>query len=210
MYLSKLVLDWRSRQVQAELANRYELHRTLASAFASADYTADRLLYRVEMSRQEPPLTILLQSATSPNWAALEQKRYLLRPAETRPYNPQVQAGERFAFRLLANPTRRLRSQKEDVPGKRVPLYGFDDQQGWIERKAGQHGFQLLAVQVTNLTDEYAYKVIEKERTRLTHHGVRYEGVLQVTDAAHFAQTLAGGIGSAKGFGFGLLSIARV
>jgi CRISPR system Cascade subunit CasE len=38
---------------------------------------------------------------------------------------------------------------------------------------------------------------------------VRYEGILQVTDCARFLAALAAGIGPAKGFGFGLLSVAK-
>lgn len=37
----------------------------------------------------------------------------------------------------------------------------------------------------------------------------RFEGVLQITDAQAFRAALENGIGSAKGFGFGLLSLAR-
>ena len=43
----------------------------------------------------------------------------------------------------------------------------------------------------------------------MTHQAVRFEGVLQVVDPVAFQQTLRCGIGSAKGFGFGLLSLAR-
>jgi CRISPR system Cascade subunit CasE len=39
---------------------------------------------------------------------------------------------------------------------------------------------------------------------------VRYEGVLEVTDADCFHKTLIRGIGPGKAFGFGLLSVARV
>ena len=44
---------------------------------------------------------------------------------------------------------------------------------------------------------------------KMAHLAVRFEGVLQVVDPVAFQQTLRRGIGSAKGFGFGLLSIAR-
>jgi CRISPR-associated protein Cas6/Cse3/CasE subtype I-E len=37
---------------------------------------------------------------------------------------------------------------------------------------------------------------------------VRFDGILQVTNAELFLQTLRAGIGPAKGFGFGLLSVA--
>lgn len=207
MYLSKLVLDPHSRQVQAELANRYELHRTLANAFAGDSYTGERLLYRLETSHTLPYLMILLQSTSAPNWSLLEQKNYLLEPAKVKFFDPKLQNGEKFIFRLTANPTRRLRSSEK--AGKRVALYKEEDQQEWILRKAEQHGFKLMNLQTTNLGDEYSYKSINKERKRLTHHGVRFEGVLEVMNEERFRLTLVQGIGSAKGFGFGLLSLAR-
>jgi len=37
---------------------------------------------------------------------------------------------------------------------------------------------------------------------------VRYEGLLQVTDPHLLVEAVRAGIGSAKGFGFGLLSLA--
>jgi CRISPR system Cascade subunit CasE len=42
---------------------------------------------------------------------------------------------------------------------------------------------------------------------RQVWHAVQFDGVLTVTDAAEFADGIRGGIGSAKAFGFGLLSI---
>jgi CRISPR system Cascade subunit CasE len=43
----------------------------------------------------------------------------------------------------------------------------------------------------------------------IQHYSVDFDGVLSVTDPALFAEAVASGIGPAKGFGFGLLSLAR-
>ena len=40
------------------------------------------------------------------------------------------------------------------------------------------------------------------------HFGVRFDGTLQVTDARALARAVRDGIGPAKAFGFGLLSLA--
>ena len=48
-----------------------------------------------------------------------------------------------------------------------------------------------------------------RDRAMLTHHAVRFEGTIEVTNTVLFLKTLASGIGSAKAFGFGLLSVAR-
>ena len=213
MYLSKLALNDRSRQVQAELSNPYQMHRTLMSAFPAVLEGKERLLYRLETSRTPPLLVVLVQSWLLPDWSLLEHKGYLLQPAQTKPFDPQFQARQVLAFRLVANPTRRLKSASEDVPGKRISLYRSEQQEEWIKRKALQHGFSLLNVQVTSLSDQFAFKKEKVEDTeqlmKITHYGVRFDGILQIEDSGLFATALAGGIGSAKGFGFGMLSLAR-
>jgi CRISPR system Cascade subunit CasE len=42
------------------------------------------------------------------------------------------------------------------------------------------------------------------------HGGVQFRGTLEVTDPVKFAETYQSGIGSAKGFGFGMLLLAPV
>jgi CRISPR system Cascade subunit CasE len=39
---------------------------------------------------------------------------------------------------------------------------------------------------------------------------VEFDGVLKVTDSEAFGRALSSGIGPAKGFGFGLLSVAHL
>ena len=42
------------------------------------------------------------------------------------------------------------------------------------------------------------------------HGGVQFRGILEVTDQKDFEITYHAGVGSAKGFGFGLLLLAPV
>ena len=42
------------------------------------------------------------------------------------------------------------------------------------------------------------------------HGGVQFRGALEVTDQEKFIETYQSGIGSAKGFGFGLLLLAPI
>jgi CRISPR system Cascade subunit CasE len=44
----------------------------------------------------------------------------------------------------------------------------------------------------------------------MTHFAVVFDGLLRVTDTGAFTETLVHGLGSAKAFGFGLLSIAPI
>jgi CRISPR system Cascade subunit CasE len=43
---------------------------------------------------------------------------------------------------------------------------------------------------------------------KIQFSAARFDGVLQISDADLFTDALESGIGSAKGFGFGLLSVA--
>lgn len=199
MYLSQLMFNPRSRLARRDLADRYELHRTLLAAFPTHLPEDERVLYRVEDMRPAPVVPVLVQSNTLPEWETAErmdEAGYLTQEPRVRPINPAIETDQVMHFRLQANPT-----VKRD--GKRHALYADDDLLAWLERKANQHGFavDLNGVQMVKLGNRYGKK------RRQTWHAVQFDGLLEIRDPAAFRETLAGGIGSAKAFGFGLLSI---
>jgi CRISPR system Cascade subunit CasE len=213
MYLSQLILDPRSRRVRSEVGQPYEMHRTLMRAFPpAAQGGAGRVLFRLESQAgaNRAEIKVLVQSDREPDWAWLDETpRYLLpgpdpNPASKR-FEPVFQPGQRFYFRLRANPT-----VKRKFPGaersKRIGLYREEEQRDWLARKAQTGGFALLGVTVSG---EGTVGGKTKERHDLNLLAVRFEGLLQVTDPVLFSQTLQEGIGSGKGLGFGLLSLAR-
>lgn len=207
MYLSQLVLDPRSRSVLNDLADPYQLHRTLMSAFSASLPVDERVLYRIEQQRSNPYLAILVQSCTLPDWNELHQRGYLLLPASIKPFDFHPASGQIFRFRLLANPTRRVKGNG-DVDGPRVGLLREEDQRAWLERKAGQNGFRVLEAQTLKTVQPDA---IKREKSKVHHihcEAVRFDGLLQVIEPGLFSIGLARGIGSGKGFGFGLLSLA--
>jgi CRISPR system Cascade subunit CasE len=166
---------------------------------------------------------ILVQSAVEPNWEyAFHNSGYLLAaPVEKKPFDPRFEAGQRLRFRLLANPTRRLSSRSagpdgepvkswanEKGIGKRVPV-PVDKLSDWLARRAAASGFSIDADHV-NIQPGYHYvnKNGTGRGTRLRF--ARYDGVLKVTDPARLCEAVITGIGSAKAFGFGLLSVAKL
>ncbi|MFQ5575637.1 MAG: type I-E CRISPR-associated protein Cas6/Cse3/CasE, partial [Anaerolineae bacterium] len=115
MYLSQLILNPRSRQVQREIGNPYELHRTLMRAFPSKEAGGPgRVLFRLEAPRNnQPGLVLLVQSELEPDWAYFDERSgYLLsldRPnLAYKAFDPRFRPGQSFHFRLRANPTKRL------------------------------------------------------------------------------------------------------
>lgn len=212
MYLSRLILNPRSRQVQAEIAHPYEMHRTVLRAFAEdLSQTEERVLFRLDVHPRTGLPTLLVQSQTGPDWSYLAAGSYLLPPDLLPPgeVNPGVKEvelafrpGQMLAFRLLANPTKRLGKQAGPDKGKRVGLYRPEEQLAWLHRKGEQHGFQVLTAIPT------AQRRTDDHRRQLKFLSVCFDGVLKVLEPERFLAAVHQGIGSGKAFGFGLLSLA--
>jgi CRISPR system Cascade subunit CasE len=207
MYLSRIILDPRSRDLRHDVARPYEMHRTIMSAFPSAlPAGAERVLFRLDIHPQTNALHLLVQSYLRPDWSHLQTKRYI---ATGLPDNPAVKEfylnfrpGQPLAFRLLANPTKRLGKDFGADKGKRVGLYKPDQQEDWLHRKAKQHGFALLSVTMS------APQRLDDARNQIKLFSVRFDGTLRVVDSERFVAAIEQGIGSGKAFGFGLLSLA--
>jgi CRISPR system Cascade subunit CasE len=213
MILSRLLLNPRSPQVQAELSNLYELHRTVMSGFTQGlrvlpEDDARRVLYRLEVRRQMPMLTLLVQSPITAVWQHLVESKYLLRTPEQREFSPGFQAGEVFAFRLVANPAKKQRVDGKKN-GRRVALYDPEEQLTWLTRKAEQYGFRVQGVQARPPEDLQGFLFRGDARHTLKIVAVQYDGLLEVTDPTALSAAIRDGIGPAKGFGCGLLSLAR-
>src|SRR5262245_51726479 len=151
MFLSRLMLNPRNRQVRRDLGDCQQLHRTLLATFPQAVSDAARaefgLLFRVETHARAGTATVLAQSRIQPDWSRLP-KDYLLDKtgnpacrsiADT--YSSAVLYKERhLRFRLRANPTRKI--DTKTLPdgakrnGRRIELRREEDQIAWLRRKA--------------------------------------------------------------------------
>lgn len=78
----------------------------------------------------------------------------------------------------------------------------------WLHRKAEQNGFVLL--QAEEMEQSRSQGVHGKEKGGLmVWDAYRYQGVLQVADAALFRRAIAAGIGPGKAYGLGMLLLQR-
>ncbi len=236
LYLSRLQLDPCNRAAAINLSRPYELHRTLLQAFPSSEQGGPgRVLFRSEPLLREKAAgaTVIVQSETEPDWIQAGREYpmgMLLAPPEWRDFSTNFEVGTVLRFRLRANPTVRrstlpdgTRDERRQRP--RHALYHENDQLAWLMRRGQNHGFELIASEVTGWFDKEdlcaRYEVmIRDEGTMFTgkktekglsrHFSVLFDGHVRVTDALAFREALRGGIGPAKAFGFGLLSIAPV
>jgi len=214
MYLSRLILNPRHRRVQKEVAQPYQMHRSLMNAFPDGLEPGDeRVLFRLEAHPRTGALTLLVQSLTLPDWSWLAKPRargYLLPVDEPNPavksFDLNLAPGQVLAFRLRANPTARRRLP--DGSRKRVGLCREEEQRDWLERKAEQGGFRVLSVRTSNQTMVGGKIRRNDEAHKLRLLAVQFDGLLQVTDPDRLRDTVQQGIGSGKSLGFGLLSLA--
>jgi len=201
MYLCRLILDPLHKQCRRDLADPYEMHRTLVRAVVVNDADSPpRLLWRQEMMPGNRT-TLLVQSPVEPMWNKAFAPGALLM-ADQKAFSPEqiVQARQRFRFRLVANPTVTRK-------GKRYGLMRAEEQLDWLTRQGERNGFA-----VQDCIRAFSYRLGTHQRKegghRITVQAVSFEGVLRPLDASALAQTLTSGIGHAKALGLGLLSLA--
>lgn len=207
MYLSLLRLNTRSRRVKSETARPYELHRSLMKAFPDkTEGGPGRVLFRLDTNNETGSISILVQSEKEPDWEKLTSIPGYIQAYDYKEYNLKLSANQLLRFRLRANPTRRSQSN-----GKREGILKADDQLQWLNGKGKNGGFEILDASVINEGLKKNKKTDGDNRKHdVTTLSVRFDGLLRITDLSIFQHTLQEGIGTAKGFGFGLLSIAPV
>ncbi len=146
--------------------------------------------------------------------------------------SPSFLSHRYYAFDLRANPVKTVvqrgpngetlfRANGKRKSGKRIPLLDPGELKTWLVRK----GEVRCRDKQTGLDIPGGFRIVEDEPleiSRMTeshfrkgkhagyHGGIQFRGILEVTDTDRFQDSYYFGIGSAKGFGFGLLLLAPV
>ncbi|SPD72366.1 CRISPR-associated protein, Cse3 family [uncultured Desulfobacterium sp.] len=223
MFLNRIHLDLRCREVRRDLSDPYQLHSTLCRAFSEPEKkcTKGEFLWRHEPETDPAGYPrILIQSRTIPDWAAIGVKGWLAKadPAinlKDRLKLDAIRVGQRFRFRLRANPcvTRN---------GKRLGLLRLEEQETWLDRKGLQHGFSLPVLAPLNsaelsrgradvrVSQEQMLRCNQRSGNAIHIFSVLYDGILTVTDTDRFRNALQTGIGHGKAMGLGLLSVVPI
>jgi CRISPR system Cascade subunit CasE len=122
---------------------------------------------------------------------------------ESRSYDKllqSVQEGSTYSFKLVANPVKEMNNKK-------VGIYDSAELVSWLVRKAEANGFK---VDVNTLRVSPVAKVEfgrHQGEPKVVINKVMYEGILTVTDRDRFIGALTQGIGRAKAYGCGMLTI---
>jgi len=200
MFLSKM------RMVGAACRNPYEVHRNLWELFPENPEAERDFLFRVERADSHRA-DILMQSFRKP-----ENSSPNVQSLESRAYPLILREGQQLQFLLVANPVKTIsdengRKSATGEPKKcRVPLIRDEDHRGWLLRKLDECA--SLETLIVDRTTPFHFRK-DRENRFGKIQPVIFQGILTVREPETFACLIRKGIGPAKAFGCGLLSIAR-
>lgn len=215
---TKMLICPGKREGRKMLTNPNVLHARVSQAFL--DQKADqksRVLWRLDRRDHEHILYIV--GSEKPELEVLhDDAGWPEAPPQIADYDrflTNLKKGQRWWFEVVANPTE-SKATERGKRGKIVAHVTVEHQLEWLRRKANMHGFALpeSGLGVPRVTErkfldfgrDDPYKA--KRRSRVKISTVRFAGELEVTDVEALRGALRNGIGRAKGYGCGLLTVA--
>lgn len=213
MYLSRIALNVKRRDTMKALASPQLMHGAVENSFVGerqrnlwrTDWLEDTC-YLLVLSEGEPDFTNLVKHFGCPN----STKSW-----ETKDYEPlmtRLKIGDSWRFRLRANPIRSSFKEKDEPSGRgKVFAHVTQEQQRqWLFMRAEKCGFKLRENEFDVVHTEWRkFPKNQNGKHHVTLRTATFEGLLVISNLESFKQTLVTGIGRAKAYGCGLLTIAR-
>lgn len=219
MHLSRIQLNTQRRRTRWLLASPQRLHAEVLNAFPDPP-TGDRsggprILWRLDEEGRRTLLYVV--SPEPPDLSKLtEEAGWNTAPGEVRGYGPlldRIRDGSRWAFRLTANPVRYVKGP-DDKRGQRSAHVTVGYQELWLEEQAARNGFTVHGARGDRafaLTDRRSVRFTRgKSAQPVTIAVAQFDGELTVADAEKFRGALVAGVGPAKAYGCGLLTVAPI
>lgn len=236
-YLSRIWINPLRQQSQRLLSQPQAMHAAVLCGLSSQP-VEERVLWRLDTDEpRRPGLLVLTRSRPSwehlveqVSWPSAEEPQ-----AETRDYAPlleKVMPGATFAFRLTANPVqsskRPVKPTKSQAEArKRAPRSSHrlghrtvEHQMTWLLQRAESWGVRFPTSSAAAEGDDAPpadVRITARNRrsfqrraqdSRVVLQVVTYEGHLVAEDAERLRHILLAGIGRAKAYGCGLLTLA--
>ncbi|MFI1884410.1 type I-E CRISPR-associated protein Cas6/Cse3/CasE [Streptomyces jumonjinensis] len=205
--LARIHLNPHSRDVQRDLRDATQMHRTVMRMAPDGLGNSPRhlagLLYRVD---ETDTASTLLVQAHHLDPAGLPPGYGHAQIKSLAPMFAALRAGLVVRYRIVVSPVKRERLPLEDkgARGRVIPLSGADADQWW-NRRAAAAGLELHMLTPTSLTP---VRPRDSKAPPMRHSLLLYDGTAAVTDPAALTNALLNGIGRAKPYGAGLLSLA--
>lgn len=232
MYLTRFRFNTARAGARKVLSSPQVTHAAVMAAFSEelpsepsgarvlwrVDHTAKTEVYLYVVSPAEPDLTHLVEEAGWPRTGTWLTKEYT-------PLLERLAKGQTWEFRLTANPVHSVRV-KDGQPTKRTAHVTPRHQTGWLLERQERLGFEVLRREdevVPRPEDAYELRVHDRRARRFSKverasgkqnqvplSSVTFDGRLRVTDPDALRHALVSGIGRAKAYGCGLMTLATV
>ncbi len=223
MHLSRIQLNPRRRDARHLLASPQRLHAAVLASFPdppTGDTAGDaRVLWRLD-TEADGRVLLYVVSPDRPDFAHLAEQAGWpsTERGVTKDYDAflgRLAAGQRWAFRLTANPTQYVRPESGGR-AKRVAHVSVPYQEKWLTERAEPAGFRIARTTIGE-SESAVLTVTRRSTQQFSRRGTsrpvtlavaQFDGVLDVLDADALRRTLVSGIGPAKAYGCGLLTLA--
>ena len=213
MYLSRIALDEEMRETTQLLSSPHFIHGAVERSF---DGMKERNLWRID--RLKGMLYLLVLSKKEPNFEHIFKKHGIKNSDpkwETVDYSlllNRIEVGQEWSFRLCANPVVGSMAEKNNVlrRGKIYAHVTHEQQKKWLIERAKKNGF-LLQNEKFDVV-ETNWRIFKKDhhiKNMVKIKTVTFEGELIIEDIGLFINALRNGIGKAKAYGCGLITIAK-
>jgi CRISPR system Cascade subunit CasE len=201
------------------------MHAAVLAAFPQTDAERGRVLWRVD--RNEHQYWLYVVSGPQPDFAHIVEQAGWQTTQDSwtvRPYAPlleRLRTGQQWRFRVTANPTRASRAERfkdgefiapstNDERSKRHAHVTTAQQLQWLLDRAQNWGFA-----VPESDSAFAVNIVDRRLDRFKRGGqtvtiskATFDGVLSVSDPDALRHAMTAGIGPAKAYGCGLLTLA--
>jgi len=246
VYLSRVQINPARRGGRKLLGSPQAMHAAVLSAFPQTGADRGRVLWRVDtdpykqwlyvLSEPEPDFAHIIEQAGWPT----TQDGWAVRPYE--PLLARLENGQRWAFRLTANPVRSSRATEwvKDSDGqghfvyptkssdnqrsKRHGHLTVDQQLDWLiaprevyanqpplPPRAREWGFDIPKTEIgvpDVIIHDRRTERFQRQGKTVTISKATFDGALEITDVEKLRQAMVAGMGPAKAYGCGLLTLA--
>jgi CRISPR system Cascade subunit CasE len=233
-YLSRIYLNPLRTGAQNLLRNPQRMHAAVLGGLSRQPVT-ERVLWRLETSAHRASLLVLTQSTPSwehlieqAGWAAADEPQALVRSYQ--PLLDRAERGREYRFRLRANPVSATRTPQKPSEAQRHRLEAAERPRGvrvahrtaahqlqWLTDRVGKWGFSIPPT-TDGLPD---VRLGERGRMVFTKSGATsgrrvviqtatFDGRLRIEDPELAQASLLDGVGAARAYGCGLITLAPI
>lgn len=213
MYLTRFEINRARRDTRRILSSLQTMHAAVRASFPSSDTSEQRALWRVDHT--DRALWLYIASPTQPDLTHLaEQIGWPSRNTwQTKDYTPLLDglaARQRWSFRLTANPTRSGKTSPESRTTQRFGHVTVEQQRQWLIDRTERLGITIgetVAGDTDLIVRDRTVHRFDRQGSTITLNTATYDGTLVVTDSEALRSALVRGIGPAKAYGCGLMTL---